>query len=439
MAAPTEPRRWLTRFLAAALVAPSACSGFMQAPLPARAMSYARAAAADDLRVGAAEADITPDDLPYLAGFGLARRATAVASPLKARALVLVAGGARIAIVGIDSLGLLRHDVDWVKGGIAGFPLGNVFLCASHTHAAPDLIGLWGYYLLSSGRDPAYLARVRRGVAEAVAAALARAQPARLQRAEGRLPATGLVRNSNRRGVFDRALGVVHAVARADGAPLGTLLHMGCHPEVLSRRRSEVSADFVGALCDAWRAAGHGQAVFVNGALGAMVSPDVKDRDPAGAEAMGRALCSLAEDALAEAEPVTVDSVEVRRADLYVPLQSLGLLLGRQTVVIPRPTHAGWLRSTVGYLRLGDIEVVAVPGEMEPGLAERLRRRAGRPGLMVFGLVDDEVGYLMAERDARAPEFAYERSMSPSADVGERVLRALLDGDGADGGGSTTR
>ena len=30
----------------------------------------------------------------------------------------------------------------------------------SHTHAGADLIGLWGYYLMTSGRDRDYVASV---------------------------------------------------------------------------------------------------------------------------------------------------------------------------------------------------------------------------------------------------------------------------------------
>ncbi len=401
----------------------------MQAPLPRTSLSFARTLPVTELRVGAAEADITPDDLPYLGGFGIARVATKVHQRLKVRALVLATGDQRVVLVGLDNLGLQRQDADWIKGGIVGVPLGQVFLAASHTHAGPDLIGLWGYYFLTSGRDAEYLAKVRRAVAAAVAKASARAQPARLVHGVARLPGEGLVRNPNRHGVFDRDVSVLHATAIADGAPLGTLLHMACHPEVISRHHTELSPDFVGALCDDWRARGLGQAVFVNGALGAMVSPGVKQRDGAGADAMGRDLGVIAAQALTSASPLPVDAIEVRRRDVYMPMDSLGLVLGKQTGVVPRPTHAGWLRSTVGYLRLGSVEIACVPGEMEPGLAERLRSACGRPNLLVFGLVDDEVGYLMAERDARDEEFTYERSMSPCVDAGERVVRALVVGD----------
>jgi hypothetical protein len=284
---------------------------------------------------------------------------------------------------------------------------------------------LWGFYLLSSGRDPRYLARVRAGVAQAVADAAARLAPATLRYGQARLPAAGIVKNANRRDVFDRRLHVLHAVGER-GEPLGTLLHHACHPEVFGRANTLISADFVGAFCDGWRDAGLGQAVFVNGALGAMVSPDGTTRDAAGIERIGAELVALGRAALADATPLPVGEIELRRNELYLPLENSWLGLARLTLAIPRPLHDGSIRSSVGYLRLGGLEALLVPGEIEPVFAERIRRLAGRPDLLLFGLVDDEVGYLLSGRDARDPEFEYEHSMSPCTDAGELVLRAVL-------------
>jgi hypothetical protein len=403
------------------------CAGVMERPAPATAQSWARATpVVGDLRVGAAERDITPPVGVWLAGFDPARAATRVAEPLKVRALVLASGDRRVAIVGVDNLGFLREDVDWIKQGVAGFALGDVFVCASHTHAGPDALGLWGRLLRTTGRDPAYVGVVRAAVAAAVAEAHAHAAPARLVRGEALLPAVGLVKNVNRRGVFDRRVVVVHARAVDDGRPLGTLLHLACHPEVRPRGDSSLSSDFVGPLCDGWRARGHGQAVFVNGALGALVSPDVAPRDAVGVAAFGARACDLAEAALAAAEPLPVDAIEVARADVYLPLRTTGFRLGRLTTVLPRETHGGAARSTVGWLRLGAFEAVAVPGEIEPAFAEELRAALRRPRLVVFGLCDDEVGYLLRGQDAVDPEFAYERSMSACRDAGELVRTAIV-------------
>ncbi|MCA8963724.1 MAG: neutral/alkaline non-lysosomal ceramidase N-terminal domain-containing protein [Planctomycetes bacterium] len=403
------------------------CAGIFQHHMPAVPASYAvqSPVAPAQLRVGSAERDITPEVGGYMAGFSIARTSTAISTPLKLRALVIDTPSRRIAIVGIDNLGVMRQDADWLKGGVAGFANGDVFLCASHTHAGPDLIGLWGYYGFSTGRDPAYLTKLHDALRQAVAEALASAVPAHFEFGQTRLPPAGLVKNSNRGGVFDRRLSVLTAKADDDGRPVGTLLHMACHPEVLSRRNSLISADFVGALCEQWRARGHGQAVFVNGALGAMVSPDWRERDPDGVAAFGAVACDLAEQALTEAAPLPVDAIEVRRRDVYLPLDTMLFRLGRLFTVLPRELYSGNARSSVGYLRLGALEAIAVPGEMEPAMAAQLRRELGKPDVLLFGLCDDEVGYLLRDRDAHDPEFAYERSMSPCTDAGERVRRAI--------------
>lgn len=401
----------------------SACVGLFQDDRPARPATFHRIASGAQLFVGAAEADITPEESVYLAGFNPNRTSTGLHVPLKARAMVMALGDTRIAIVGVDNLGLLRDDVEWIKANIPGFTNGCVFLCSSHTHAAPDLVGIWGPYLLWSGRDRSYLEQVRTGIVEAVLEAERRAVPAVLERGEARMPPDGFVRNSNRADLFDRRFTVIQARRAGSKEPIGALLHMACHPEVFRRQNTLISPDFVGPLCDAWRDEGLGQAVFVNGALGAMITPKPKGLD--GMPVMVDALLSTARRALDAAEPVDAGEIEIRRRDVYMPLTSSGLLLGRLTLVIPRRAYGGEMRTTVGSLRIGSIEAVCVPGEMEPTLARRIRAVTGVPDLLVFGLVDDEVGYLMREVDARDALFAYERSMSPVVDAGERVFEAV--------------
>ncbi len=400
------------------------CTGLFQRQLPDVPARYATTVAGDELKVGFAERDITPAVGGYLAGFDIARRSDGIGSPLKVRAMVLEAGGRRFAIVGLDNLGLIRADADWIKSLLPGFAGGDVFLCASHTHAAPDLIGLWGWYLLQSGRDRDYLALVGKATADAVAEAGRRLCLARLVRAESRVPGKGCFKNPNRAGVFDRRLVAIQARSVADDQPLGALLHMACHPEVLPRRNKLVSSDFVGGLCDAWRDQGLGQAVFVNGALGSMVSPDWQPRTQAGAEQMGRELQRLMQESLSSADPVAVDAIEVRRSDVYLPLTTAGFRLGRLTGVVPRDVYDGHVRTTVGWLRIGDVRIVAVPGEIEPALAERIRGRLGMPDLIFFGLCDDELGYLMRLRDARDDLFAYERSVSICLAAGVGIAAA---------------
>ncbi|MFN3241785.1 MAG: hypothetical protein ACE37K_09765 [Planctomycetota bacterium] len=414
--------RWLSLALLWLL---AGCAGIFQRAAPDRVETYLAKADASTLRVGSAARDVTPAVGDYLGGFDLARTSTGIGSPLEVRVLVFETATRRFAIVGIDSLGLMREDVDYIKSGMAGFANGDVFVCSSHTHAGPDPIGIWGYYFLTSGRDGRYIGRLRKAVREATAEARANAAPAVLRQGVSLLPEQGLVRNSNRSGVFDRRVRVLHAQAVDDGRPLGTLLHMACHPEVLRRKNTLVSADFVGALCDEWQRRGHGQAVFANGALGAMITPQFRPNDMTGVAEFGRRICALCERALEDGEALPVDAIEVRRSDLYLPMISAAFRIGRATTSLQRELFDGAARTSVGYLRIGAFEAVAVPGEMEPALAQQVRGELGRPDLVVLGLCDDEVGYLMREQEAVDPEFAYERSMSPCRMAGEMVRRAL--------------
>jgi hypothetical protein len=129
---------------------------------------------------------------------------------------------------------------------------------------------------------------------------------------------------------------------------------------------------------------------------------------------------------LAAAAPLPVDAIEVARADVFLPMASAGFRLGRLTTALERELFDGAARSTVGWLRIGAFEALALPGEAEPGYAERLRAELARPQLRVFGLCDDEVGYLLRDQEAADPEYAYERSMSPCRSAGERVRAAVV-------------
>src|SRR5206468_824754 len=79
---------------------------------------------AESLRVGFAEADITPklDAGPiFMAGFGQNRKATAIHDPLLARAIVLSDGTKKIAIVSVDLVGLSLPQVTPMRQRLPGF------------------------------------------------------------------------------------------------------------------------------------------------------------------------------------------------------------------------------------------------------------------------------------------------------------------------------
>lgn len=102
----------------AVLLGLAACTGIFQHAAPDEVMRYAVTESVRELRVGSAERDITPPVGEYMGGFDIARTSTAIGSLLKVRALVIETDNRRFAILGIDSLGLMHGDVDFIKSGL---------------------------------------------------------------------------------------------------------------------------------------------------------------------------------------------------------------------------------------------------------------------------------------------------------------------------------
>src|SRR5262249_46212041 len=117
--------------------------------------------AAEPLHAGFAEVDVTPklgDKPVFMAGFGHNRKATEVADPIVARAVVLKHDKQKIAIVSIDVVGFFYANVETVRKQLGGFDY--VLISSTHNHEGPDTLGLWGTSPFKSGVDPEYMKKL---------------------------------------------------------------------------------------------------------------------------------------------------------------------------------------------------------------------------------------------------------------------------------------
>lgn len=97
---------------------------------------------AGDLRVGAAQTNITPATGVPLAGYYHARGSDSVHDDLQARAIVLEKNGTRVALVSLDLITTRRGFVEKSRELIekqTGIPAGHVMINASHAHTGPIL------------------------------------------------------------------------------------------------------------------------------------------------------------------------------------------------------------------------------------------------------------------------------------------------------------
>ena len=124
---------------------------------------------------GVGVVDITPTEPVVLAGSPTPLKSSSVSTRLYVRALVLSAGGRKVAIVTLDTLKYPVEHVVRARQQIektTGIPARNVILCASHTHRGP----LWSYY-----KD-----QLVTPIAEAVAMAARDLTPCRLGSSKGK-------------------------------------------------------------------------------------------------------------------------------------------------------------------------------------------------------------------------------------------------------------
>jgi hypothetical protein len=422
-------------------------------------LSFPLSARADDdsLQAGFAEADITPQvgDKPvYMAGFGNNRRAKGVHDPLKARALVLKHGGRKIALACVDLVGFFHANVENVRKELPGFTF--VLVSSTHNHEGPDTLGLWGPLLTTSGVDPTYLKKVEEHIAQAIRQADQSAQPVIAHIGSARAPE--LLHDGRLPTVKHDELVAVEFLDPTGQKPRGLIVQWNCHPETLAEKNTQISADFVGHTVRYLRDRYGCPVLYLTGTVGGlMTSLDVDIKDDQGkplangteekTERYGCLVGKLAERALGSSKPFQVTPLEAHSRAVFMPLDNQGYVLMRQLGVLKReafvwqgdwhkaqPAGAGdagkrlCLSTEVGWLRLGELDVALVPGEIypelvlgkvqdppdpgadfpdapiEPAIYQQLRG----PYRMIVGLANDEIGYIIPKRqwDVKPP-FCY--------------------------------
>jgi hypothetical protein len=446
-------------------------------------------APAGDLTVGFGEADITPEvgKRPvFLAGFGQDRRAKSVHDPLMARAVVLADGGDKVALVSVDVVGLFHPFVESVRAKLSGFKY--VLVSATHNHEGPDTLGLWGPNPLTSGVDRDYLARVQAGCVDAVTAADKARTPAAARIGTARAPE--LIRDTRLPEVKHDELVALAFQNPKTRAPLGLVVQWNCHPEVLDAKNTAVTADFVGYTVAHLRKSQGGPVVYLTGTVGGLMTTlrlpvkdeagtDLKDGTFEKAERYGTLVGKVADTALTRATPLTLTPFDVRRRDILVPMDNPIYRLAYQLDTLKRPVYL-WdgnptpktmvpapdlskpvaAKSEVGYLKLGELEVAAIPGEIYPELVLGKVETPAVPGAdfpdapaepavyeqmrgkhrMLIGLANDELGYIIPKRqwdekppycyDRRTPQYGEQNSVGPeTAGVICGVFRRLVRGD----------
>jgi len=436
------------------------------------------------LLAGFAAVDITPQlggTKPiYMAGYGLGRKATSVHDPLYARTVVLVSGDERIAIASVDLVGLQYPAVKAIRAKLPEFRY--VLVSSTHNHEGPDVIGIWGRGPLHRGVNDDYLDRVVERVVESVRQAAARLVP--VNAAYGTAEDESLLSDSRLPIVKDGVLRVVRLNRAGSQNTAGLVVQWGCHPESLGPKNHEITADFPWATVAALERQYGCPVVYLSGAVGGLMSnPSGRVFDDGGKELpdgnfdyarrYGELVAALAAKATTSAQPLEMTPFKVASKTIAVPVHNSLYRAARAIGVIQRegfvwsgdfqtlgepmtPETAGQdsaVESEVAYLRLGELHVACIPGEIYPELVYGRFQEPVEPNVdfpdapleptvsslmpsskwLLVGLANDELGYIIPKRqwDKAAPHAyakeggQYGEINSCSSEVAPIIMQAL--------------
>lgn len=432
------------------------------------------ARAAEALRVGFAENDITPDVAGkkpvWIAGYGQNRKATGVHDPLMTRALVLESGGQKIALVSADVVGLQYPTVKELRAKLEGFAY--VMVQATHNHEGPDTMGLWGPNPFKSGIDPDYMTRLIDQSVDAVKKAAASLTAAAA--AYGTATDDAALRDSRLPHVSDGVLRAIKFTAPQGGKPVVILVQWNCHPEAMGGGNTEITADFIGTTIARLKEKYQCPIAYFTGTVGGLMAPprgvyqdangnELKEGDFAYCQKYGEVVADLAAKAIDGVQPLTLTPFVVSAKPISVPLENPLYKVARSMGILKRDGHA-WTgnfeevgevltakslaaakaqqpgtpkeeiqaaaSTEVAYLRLGELHVACIPGEIYPesvygqypepteanvdfpeaALEPPVMKTLPGPKTLLFGLANDELGYIVPKRQWDVlPPFAYGR------------------------------
>ncbi len=405
-------------------------------------------AAAAELKAGVARVDLTPPlelNAP-LGGYGerMNRPAEGIHDRIFAKAVVLADGKKKFALLTVDIVGfpppIKPALVDRLSG--AGWTREQIMLLPSHSHTSIEMNAINPANTLQVPQLGIYSQRVYDFVVERLASVVRDAERQLVSVSVGTSSISIDGWNRNRRGgdVTDKELTVTR-VDTVAGKPLAVLVNFTAHPTFMSGEDMLFSGDWPGHLQRTLESLiGEGvTAMYYNGAEGDQAPigrPDAGSSRWERAERYGRDLAIVAWRQWQRTAPQKNVAFAYHQHAIALPERKLhpdfmktggaeyGLneklfqeMLSR---MIPAQTESV-------SLRLGELLIVGIPGEMAASLGMKIKSETGRvtgaQHPVIGGLADVWLSYILPAEEYRRG--GYESSVSF---YGETLSDAIVSG-----------
>lgn len=388
-------------------------------------------------KAGFSKVDITPyGKSMYMGGFDFNRRSTGVLHPIYVRAFFITNGIKQIFIVSCDLIGLFYEFISEVKEELKRDveDIENVIICSTHNHQGPDTMGYWGRALLNipilSGQDRDYLITVKDAIKSAIRMAREDAEEVILYSGYAYAPSY-LTENVRKYGYKDDRISFIKCIKR-DGGTKGFVVNFGCHPEGLWAQNTMISADYPGITLNYIKARTGGEGVFLSGALGGMVTPNIEE-DAIFADRlkfttlMGERIGDIIISENSSLKEVSDNTMVCINHRFRVAIDNKKFILLKRLGIFKRDIEDNQIQTGITLIKIGDVIFFGAPGELLPSMSFKIRARfSDFRDVFILSLCNDELGYILSPEEFLEKElYKYEISMSAGRALSLEILKGI--------------
>jgi len=394
-------------------------------------------------QVGFGKRDITPPAGLPMWGYGARHAALSEGAldPLFAKAIVIQAGGEKLALVGLDlGRGPTQPMMDEIRRVIGEkAQIKHVLISGSHTHHGPviELTDREGFGKGKFDAAVAYSKKLPQLISEAILDADKDARPARMG-----IATRDVTLNRNRQAKREpKPTEPMLAVMRFDdasGKPIAVLVNFAAHPVTTDTHIMKYSADYPGFLMNHVEKELATNCTFMQGAAGDMSTNQGSYSGPQKfGEHVGDLVIELAKSATMHvpAKPSIQGKVDDFVFHSRTDFSDARVTNGYARAFFPELVrnfttdfHDGVPTELNTILLNGDTALVGASGEFFCNHSNRLKQRSYVPHTLFFGYCDGHSMYFPTIEAAYEGGYGADPAVSPAeVGAGEQVMnRALI-------------
>lgn len=409
----------------------------------------------------------------YIAGYNNGWKPDGVLDLCRASAVWMDTGDGGVLLIGIDCVGLGGTDINEIRDRLASFckqtgcTAVNVY--STHTHAGVDTLGLWGPTMVN-GKNDEYTENLMNAAVAAAKQAYENRTEGRLYIGQSEVPAYAF-RDSRLPEVYDPNLYQIR-FAPTDASRSGIRMYLfGAHAESLRGSNTFISRDFPSVLCDTITETTGDDAMFMAGAIGGLIMTQVLDSSgyQYNMHVTGDLLVEHALSITPAQERELLPVLQYATTEFELPLDNVGYMIYKFLGILENEVHrdpdsaTGYgLTSEMTLLQLGDALFCLMPGEIFPELVwggeygdanpdgkqdpngaenpaplAEIAAGYGYDQLLVVGLSNDELGYIVSPSDflvnPKAPyllnieDYKFENHYEETNSVGPQTAPIIAD------------